>query len=67
MEESLAGQSTESVTDQAHDLAQPRGFSRPPSRYCWQTFCEDLPTAFLVPASKAARLEMNFNLPSLPG
>src|SRR5580704_17829674 len=41
-------------------------FSRLPSRYGWETFRKDLPSTFLVQASKASRLQMNFTLPSLP-
>jgi hypothetical protein len=46
--------------------AQAHGFSRLPSGYDWQTFHKDLPSTLLVEASKASRLQMNFNLPSLP-
>jgi hypothetical protein len=48
------------------ELAQARGLSPLVSRYGWQTFRKDLPNPFLVPASKAPRLQMNFDLPSLP-
>jgi hypothetical protein len=66
IEKSLARQATESITDQSDDLAQPRGLPRLASRYSWQTFRKNLLIALLVPASKASRLQMNFNLPSLP-
>ena len=66
IQEPLSRQSTESITDQAHDLVEAHGFSRLPSCYGWQTFRKDLPSTFLVQASKASRLQMNFNLPSLP-
>jgi hypothetical protein len=35
------------------------------SRSGWQTFRKNLLIALLVPESKASRLQMNFNLPSL--